>query len=137
MEGKMVSFGIRFLDDLAPAKTLVEWAALAEKKGFDYCWFAHDIFCKNSWAMTVAVAMATEKILIGSVGTNPYSTDPSEIATYVATLDELSEGRAVLGLGLHTEKMVEWLGLKADDMITRTRESIEIIRRLLNFKTRG
>jgi 5,10-methylenetetrahydromethanopterin reductase len=127
----MVKFGIRFLDHLAPARTLVKWAVLAENKGFDFCWFPHDIFCKNSWIMTTAVAMQTDKIRIGSVGTNPYSTDPSEIATYVATLDELSEGRAILGLGLHTEKMVEWTGIQVDDMITRTRESIEIVRKLL------
>jgi hypothetical protein len=35
----MATFGIRFLDHLAPAKTLVEWAVLAEQKGFDFCWF--------------------------------------------------------------------------------------------------
>jgi 5,10-methylenetetrahydromethanopterin reductase len=127
----MVKFGIRFLDHLAPARTLVQWAVLAEKKGFDFCWFPHDIFCKHTWIMTTAVAMNTDKIRIGSVGTNPYSTDPSEIATYIATLDELSEGRAVLGLGLHTEKMLEWLGIQVDDMIARTRESIEIVRKLL------
>jgi 5,10-methylenetetrahydromethanopterin reductase len=134
MPGKgkaMATFGIRFLDHLAPARTLVEWAVLAEQKGFDFCWFPHDILCKNTWIMTTAVAMVTEKIRIGSVGTNPYTTDPAEIATYVATLDELSKGRAVLGLGLHTEKMVEWLGIKVKDMMTRTRESIEIVRRLL------
>jgi 5,10-methylenetetrahydromethanopterin reductase len=127
----MVKFGIRFLDHLAPARTLVKWAALAEKKGFDFCWFPHDIFCKHTWAMTTAVAMNTDRIRIGSVGTNPYSTDPSEIATYIATLDELSEGRAVLGLGLHTGKMLEWMGIQVDDMITRTREAIEIVRELL------
>jgi 5,10-methylenetetrahydromethanopterin reductase len=130
-EEAMATFGIRFLDHLAPAKTLVEWAVLAEHKGFDFCWFPHDILCKNTWIMTTAVAMVTERIRIGSVGTNPYTTDPSEIATYIATLDELSKGRAVLGLGLHTEKMVEWLGIKAKDMLTRSRESIDIIRLLL------
>lgn len=127
----MATFGIRFLDHLAPARTLVEWAVLAEKKGFDFCWFPHDILCKNTWIMTTAVAMVTERIRIGSVGTNPYTTDPSEIATFISTLDELSKGRAVLGLGLHTEKMVEWVGIKVGDKITRTREAIEIIRSLL------
>jgi 5,10-methylenetetrahydromethanopterin reductase len=127
----MVKFGIRFLDHLAPARTLVKWAVLAEKKGFDFCWFPHDTFCKHTWVMTTAVAVNTAKIRIGSVGTNPYSTDPSEIATYIATLDELSEGRAVLGLGLHTGKMLEWMGIQVDDMITRTREAIEIVRKLL------
>ena len=73
--------------------------SLAEQKGFDFCWFPHDTFCKSTWVLTTAVAMRTERIKIGSVGTSPYTFDPSEIATYIATLDELSGGRAVLGLG--------------------------------------
>jgi 5,10-methylenetetrahydromethanopterin reductase len=68
---------------------------------------------------------------MGCVGTNPYSTDPAEIATYIATLDELSKGRAVLGLGLHTGDMVEWMGYDASDCIARTRSAVSIIRRLL------
>ena len=127
----MITFGIRFLDHLAPANTLVEWAKLAEDKGFDFCWFPHDTFCKNTWVMTTAVAMRTSRIRIGSVGTNPYTTDPSEIATYIATLDELSGGRAVLGLGMHTGEMVRWLGIEPRDMVTRTREAIDIIHALL------
>lgn len=127
----MTSFGIRFLDHLAPIETILDWAVLAERKGFDYCWFPHDTFCKNTWSLTTAVAMRTEKIRIGSVGTNPYTTDPSEIATYVATLDELSNGRAVIGVGVHTKKMTQWLGIQADSVMTRTKEAIEILRRLL------
>jgi len=85
----------------------------------------------NTWVITSAVAMHTSRIRIGSVGTNPYTTDPAEIATYVATLDDLSEGRAVLGLGIHTEKMVEWTGIDASDYLVRTREAVEIVRALL------
>jgi 5,10-methylenetetrahydromethanopterin reductase len=65
------------------------------------------------------------------VGTNPYTTTPAEVATYIATLDELSHGRAVLGLGLHTGKMVEWTGISASDCMVRTREAVDIIRALL------
>jgi 5,10-methylenetetrahydromethanopterin reductase len=127
----MTSFGIRFLDHLAPIETILDWALLAERKGFDYCWFPHDTFCKNTWALTTAVAVRTERIKIGSVGTNPYTTDPSEIATYLATLDEISNGRAVIGVGVHTEEMTQWLGIQADAVMTRTREAIDIVRRLL------
>jgi 5,10-methylenetetrahydromethanopterin reductase len=127
----MTTFGIRFLDHLAPVRTLVEWSVLAEQKGFDYCWFPHDTLRKNPWVLTTAVAEHTSRIRIGPVGTNPYSADPAEIATYVATLDELSQGRAVLGLGMHTGEMVGWLGVEPVDMVTRTREAIEIVTALL------
>ncbi len=106
-------------------------SVLAEQAGFDFVWFPHDTFMRNTWAMTSAVAEHTTKIKIGSVGTNPYTTNPAEIATYVATLDELSDGRAVLGLGLHGPAMVEWTGIDAGNYVVRTREAVEIVRALL------
>jgi 5,10-methylenetetrahydromethanopterin reductase len=86
---------------------------------------------RNTWVLTAAVACRTSRIEIGSVGTNPFTTDPSEIASWLATLDELSAGRALLGLGLHTTGMVEWSGVGASDYLIRTEEATELIRRLL------
>ncbi len=126
-----MKFGLRLIGYLGNAWELVRLAVLAEQAGFDFVWFPHDTFMGNTWAITSAVATQTSRIQIGSVGTNPYTTNPAEIATYVATLDELSAGRAVLGLGLHTEKMVEWTGVDASDYVVRTREAVEIIRALL------
>ena len=126
-----MKFGIRLIGYLGTIHELVRLAVLAEKAGFDYVWFPHDTFMANTWVITSAVAAHTSRIQIGSVGTNPYTTTPSEVATYIATLDELSHGRAVLGLGLHTEKMVEWTGISASDCMVRTREAVDIIRALL------
>ena len=126
-----MKFGIRLIGYLGTIHELVRLAVLAEKAGFDYVWFPHDTFMANTWVITSAVAAHTSRIQIGSVGTNPYTTAPSEVATYIATLDELSHGRAVLGLGLHTEKMVEWTGISASDYMVRTREAVDIIRALL------
>ena len=126
-----MKFGIRFIDYVGTARELVALTVLAEQAGFEFVWFPHDTFMRNTWAMTSAVAEHTTKITIGSVGTNPYTTNPAEIATYVATLDELSDGRAVLGLGLHGPAMVEWTGIDASNYVTRTREAVEIVRALL------
>ncbi len=79
----------------------------------------------------IAIAARTERITIGSIGTNPYTTDPSEIATFLATLDLLSRGRAALGLGLHTEEMVRWLGYDPGDLPERLRSSVATVRALL------
>lgn len=124
-------FGLRLIGYTAPVRRMVELALLAEEAGFDSVWFPHDTFMHNTWVITSAVAAHTRRVDIGSVGTNPYTTDPSEIATYLATLDELSGGRAILGLGLHTTEMVEWTGIGAGDCIERTREAAGLIRALL------
>ena len=126
-----MKFGIRFIDYVGTARELVALTVLAEQAGFEFVWFPHDTFMRNTWAMTSAVAEHTTNITIGSVGTNPYTTNPAEIATYIATLDELSDGRAVLGLGLHGPAMVEWTGIDASNYVTRTREAVEIVRALL------
>ncbi len=126
-----MKFGLRLIGYLGDTHELVRLAVLGEQAGFDYVWFPHDTFMANTWVITSAVATQTSRIKIGSVGTNPYTTNPAEIATYLAGLDELSAGRAVLGLGIHTEKMVEWTGIDASDYLVRTREAVEIIRALL------
>ncbi len=102
-----MKFGLRLISYVGNAPELVRLAVLAEQAGFDYVWFPHDTFMANSWVITSAVAAQTSHIQIGSVGTNPYTTNPAEIATYVATLDELSAGRAVLGLGLQVRPRLE------------------------------
>jgi len=130
-----MKFGIRFIDYVGSLREIVELSVLAEQAGFDAVWFPHDTFMKNTWVTTSAVAARTSRVAIGSVGTNPYTTSPAEIATYIATLDELSGGRAVLGLGLHTRDMVGWLGVDARDCIRRTELAVHAIRRLLRGET--
>ncbi len=126
-----MKFGIRFIDYLGSIQERIELTVLAEQAGFEYVWYPHDTFMHNTWVLTSAAAASTSTIKIGSVGTNPFTTNPAEIATYIASLDELSNGRAVLGLGLHTHKMVEWTGTDASNSIQATREATEIIRALL------
>lgn len=123
-------FGIRLIEYLGKTHDLVRLAVAAEEAGFDSVWFPHDPYMRNTWVLTAAVACRTSRIGIGSVGTNPFTTDASEIATWLATLDELSAGRALLGLGLHTTAMVEWSGLDASDYLIRTEEAAALIRKL-------
>ncbi len=128
-------FGLRLVQHVGTARELVGLAALADQVGFDAVWFPHDPFMKHAWAMMAAVAEHTDRVQIGSVQTTPYLNEPGEAATFLATLDELSGGRAVLGYGLHTGEMVEWVGFDVSDRVRRIRESVETVRRLLRGET--
>ena len=75
-----MKFGLRLIGYLGNARELVRLAVLGEQAGFDYVWFPHDTFMGNTWAIAGAVAVQTSRIRIGSVGTNPYTTNPAEIA---------------------------------------------------------
>jgi 5,10-methylenetetrahydromethanopterin reductase len=132
-----VRFGLRLVQHVGPARELVRLAELAELAGFDAVWFPHDPFMKHAWAMAAAVAERTSRVQIGPVQTTPYLNEPMETATFLATLDELSGGRAVLGYGLHTDEMVEWLGFDASDRVERIRSSVDTVRRLLRGETLG
>ena len=123
--------GIRLIQYLGSPVEIVDLAVHAEACGLDEVWVPHDPFMTSAWAVTSAIAARTERITIGSIGTNPYTTDPSEIAAYLATLDLLSHGRAALGLGLHTEEMVRWLGYDPGDLPERLRSSVATVRALL------
>jgi 5,10-methylenetetrahydromethanopterin reductase len=128
-------FGIRLIQYHGDARRLVELAALAERCGVDQVWYPHDPFMRHTWALAAATALRTERIGIGSIATNPYTTDPSEIAAFLATLDELSRGRALVGIGLHTTAMVGWTGYDAVDHVERTRWAVRAVRRLLRGET--
>ncbi len=125
-----LKFGIRLLDDLGGARELIALGKLAEDLGFDTLWFPHDKFRFNSWVLNSAVAQITSRIELYA-RTNVYTTDPSEIADYITTLDHVSQGRTSLTIGLHNFDTVTWVGMRGDDVLQRCREATDIIRRLL------
>ena len=126
----MVRFALRLLGNLGPTHLYQRACKEAEALGFDECWFSHDIFMPNSWVRSVAVAAVTKRIKIGYMAV-PFTVNPSEVATFAATLDEFSGGRAIIGTGAHTQAMYEWIGLGDLDVVGLTRESVELVRRLL------
>jgi 5,10-methylenetetrahydromethanopterin reductase len=127
----VMKFGIRLIQYLGPTAELLRLAVRAEEAGADSVWFPHDTFMRNTWVLTSAAATMTRRVQLGGVSVNPYTTDPCEIATYAATLDELSGGRCVLSIGMHTQKMIEWTGRDASTYLEATREAIRLIRELM------
>jgi 5,10-methylenetetrahydromethanopterin reductase len=128
-------FGIRLIEFLGASRDLLRLAVAAESAGVDSIWFPHDVFMRNTWVLTSAAAMLTKRVRLGGVGINVHTNHPAEIATYAATLDELSGGRCILGLGMHTADMVRWTGVETSDTLQRTRDAVDLIRRLLRGET--
>jgi 5,10-methylenetetrahydromethanopterin reductase len=125
-----VRFGVRLIDDLGGPRELVALSQLAEELRFDTLLFPHDMFRLNSWALHAAVAQVTKKIEL-HIRSNVYTTSPAEIATFIATLDDISQGRTALTIGLHNFDTITWVGLEKGDVFQRVRESVDIVRRLL------
>src|SRR5579859_336696 len=114
-----------------PWTEVVEKVKIADELGFDSIWLG------ESWGYELFTSMAdlarvTKRIKIGAGIANIYSRTPALIASTVATLDERSGGRIILGLGPSSANVVEhWHGVPFQKPVKRTREYIEIIRMIL------
>jgi 5,10-methylenetetrahydromethanopterin reductase len=90
----------------------------------------HDIvWWRPVWPILTLVAEATERLLVGPDVTNPYLRHPVDTAANVAALDELSGGRAILGLGAGS--MLRPLGIESPRPIAAVRECAALVSQLL------
>lgn len=89
--------------EITPGMEPVGVVALArecEEAGFDRVGISDIILWPDSFMLQALVAAGTERVEIGAMVANPYSRHPAVLASAVATLDEISGGRAFLGLGV-------------------------------------
>jgi 5,10-methylenetetrahydromethanopterin reductase len=129
-----MKFGIRLADWFGNTQNMVELAVLAEKNGFDYAWVSHDVFMRSSFVTLAAIATQTKKIKLGNTILNPYTTNPSELAMFLASMDEISGNRMVCGISAGSLEYMEWLGIPHEHPLTRTKECVHLIRSLLSGK---
>ena len=95
-----------------PVADLADLAVLAERLGYRRCWvYDEGLGTRDVYVTLTAIALATERILLGPGITNPYVRHPGVTAAAVATLDELSGGRAFVGLGAGGGLTLDPLGI--------------------------
>jgi 5,10-methylenetetrahydromethanopterin reductase len=110
-------------------RELMKAAQLAEELGFEYFWYADERFYRETYVGLAACALMTSHIKLGPAVTDPYTRHPALTAAAMASLDELSAGRAVLGYGAGLSGFHN-LGIKLDRPALALREGIHVIRRL-------
>src|SRR5690349_7856347 len=110
---------------------MVETAKAAESLGYDSIWTA-EAYGFDAATPLAFFAAATEKIRIGSAIFQIPGRTPGNAAMTAVTLDNLSNGRFNLGLGSSGPQVAEgWHGQPFAKQIQRTREYIEILRKML------
>ncbi|WP_350349551.1 LLM class flavin-dependent oxidoreductase [Agromyces sp. G08B096] len=85
----------------------VEFAALAERHGWDGFFVWEGIWATDPWATLAAAAMVTERIRLGTMLTPVPRRRPWELAGQTMTVDRLSKGRVILSAGLGVPESVE------------------------------
>jgi len=115
-----------------------DWVGLArhaEDLGYDSVWTA------ESWGSDVFTPLAylaasTSRIRLGTGIAQMAARTPTATAMHAITLDHLSGGRVILGLGLSGPQVVEgWYGRPYPKPLARTREYVEVIRKVLRRET--
>jgi len=100
-----------------------------EKAGLDTIWVAEP-YGFDSPTLMGYLAAKTETVEIGAAILNIYSRTPGALLQTAAGLDNVSGGRAVIGLGASGPQVIEGFhGVPYDKPVTRTREIVDIIRR--------
>lgn len=125
----VLSFGIEFV----PAEKTLDvayYSKLAEMEEFNNIWITDHFTNRSVFATLTQVALYTSKITIGTGVTNYYHINPTVIASSIATIAEISGGRAILGLGAGDKITLGNLGIDRYKPLTGMKESIEIIRNL-------
>ena len=109
-----------------PVETLADFAVDAETAGFDGVVASHHYNNRDQFMALTAMAQATEELLLGPGIANPYETHPVTLASRVATLSELSDGRAIFGVGPGDQATLSNLGLDHDRPLRRVLETFKI-----------
>ncbi len=114
-----------------PPKDSVALAQEAERLGYDSVWTAEawgsDAFTPLAW-----IAAHTRTLKLGTGIVQISARTPASCAMHALTLDHLSGGRLILGLGVSGPQVVEgWYGMPFAKPLTRTREYVNIVRQVL------
>src|SRR5579863_377620 len=108
-------------------KALVDRAKIADAAGIHSIWVA-EAWGRDAFTLLTLLAEHTNKIQLATSIVNIYSRTPAALAQHFGTLDELSGGRMIIGLGTSGPQVIEHFhGIKFNPPLTRMKEYVDII----------
>ncbi|CAN5617474.1 hypothetical protein BH23ACT3_BH23ACT3_01830 [soil metagenome] len=113
------------------AGELVEAVIAADEAGLDDVWIADEGVARDPMVVLAAAARSTSRIVLAVGITSPLIRHPGAIAATAATLDELSDGRTLLGLGVGGHESLAPFGISTDRPVGVVRDAIRIGRAVL------
>ena len=123
-------FGIEFVPDESVLK-IGYMAKLAEDAGFGNIWITDHYNNRDVWTTLAVLSLLTNKIQLGTGVTNPYTRNAAITASSIASINELSGGRAILGIGPGDKATFDKMGIDWDKPLSRVRETVLAIRAFL------
>jgi len=133
---KSIRFGCFLPIPAAPVDKLFKISKVNEDAGFDSIWVPdHILFIPpgivpEAWSVLAAIAATTERAVLGTCVSDPHRHHPAVLAQKVATVDQISGGRVILGLGAGEAMNLEPFGIESKKPVSKLIETVTIMRRL-------
>jgi probable F420-dependent oxidoreductase len=125
-----LTFGVTVLPD-PPYQRLIELLQMAEREGFEYGWtYDSHVLWQDSIPTLALAAQATERIKLGHMVTNPGTREPTVVASAYATLQDISDGRMVMGIG-RGDSARRYIG-QQPVKVARFEEALKMIKPFMN-----
>ncbi|MBL4889630.1 MAG: LLM class flavin-dependent oxidoreductase [Candidatus Lindowbacteria bacterium] len=123
-----------YLQDAHSLQEGIEHVKYAEEKGFEAVWQAESRLVRDAIVPMAAFAAVTKKIKVGSGVTNNWTRNIGLLAATFLTLDDLAPDRIICGIGAWWDPLAENVGIKRHKHLKAMRETMEVMRRLLNME---
>ena len=115
----------------APVSVIRDLAVRAEELGYHRCWvYDEGLATRDVYVTLAAILQSTSQLIVGPGVTNAYTRHPGQSAAAIATLAEMSGGRAFLGLGAGGTLTLDPLGLERQRPAETVRQAIAACRAL-------
>jgi alkanesulfonate monooxygenase SsuD/methylene tetrahydromethanopterin reductase-like flavin-dependent oxidoreductase (luciferase family) len=136
MANKEIKFGL--VPNLYPPEVIFKVAEICEQYTLDGIWLSDHVVAVgvkrfhalDAWSMLAALATKTKSIKLGTAVSDPNRRHPETLAQIVATVDILSGGRTILGVGPGESMNLDPFGINWDKPIARMKEAIILIKKL-------
>jgi probable F420-dependent oxidoreductase len=110
---------------------MIDLVRRADALGYTEAW-SLESFTTEAFSPLAAVAMLSEKMRLGTAIVPVFTRPPALIAMSAATVQQLSGGRFVLGLGISTPQIIgQWMGVPFEKPLSRVRDTVTVVRTAL------
>ena len=123
-----------YLQDAHDLRDGLDYVQYAEARGFEAVWQAESRLVRDAIVPMAAYAAVTEKLKVGSGVINNWTRNSGLLASTFLTLDDLAPDRIICGIGAWWDPLARNVGINRSKPLTAMRETVEILRRLLNME---
>lgn len=128
----MTRTGLVLYHGIDSGAELAGYARLAERAGYESLWVTERYFHEETCSLLGYLGATTDRLKLGVGVANPYTRNPALLAMASATLDRLTGGRFMLGLGRSERAVVQdRMGIPYGDAPAAMRGCVSLVRRLL------